>query len=197
MSVRFVNRDDAYNDATAGFPGIQRMASRDSSPASFIVKLKGSRAAPRLRSGDEHPAGWSRCQREGSDRPAVRRSRRAHPTPRSRWRWVQAIGAVLLIANMVWWRPYTRAPRSASCGWWAPAAGTPSCRSCFRGRGGRDHRRDLAIIGLIVVRAMFLDRALTSSIKPIDRQDRLRRHPATSHRSAGVGVVMAASHRIP
>ncbi len=38
-SVRFLNRDDAYNDATRKFPQYKDVASKDSFPASFIVKL--------------------------------------------------------------------------------------------------------------------------------------------------------------
>ena len=38
-SVRFLNRDDAYNDAIKKFPSTKDVASKDSFPASFIVKL--------------------------------------------------------------------------------------------------------------------------------------------------------------
>ena len=38
-SVRFLNRDDAYTDAITKFPEYKDVASKDSFPASFIVKL--------------------------------------------------------------------------------------------------------------------------------------------------------------
>ena len=38
-SVRFLNRDDAYNDAITKFPQYKDVASKDAFPASFIVKL--------------------------------------------------------------------------------------------------------------------------------------------------------------
>src|SRR6202049_3726601 len=38
-SVRFLNRDDAYNDAIRKFPQYKDVAGKDSFPASFIVKL--------------------------------------------------------------------------------------------------------------------------------------------------------------
>ncbi|PBJ29748.1 permease-like cell division protein FtsX, partial [Mycobacterium avium] len=38
-SVRFVNRQDAYNDAIKKFPEFKDVAGKDSFPASFIVKL--------------------------------------------------------------------------------------------------------------------------------------------------------------
>jgi len=76
-SVRFLNRDDAYADATAKFPQYKDVASRDSFPASFIVKLDRSRAAQGLRPGHRGPAGRAqRAQPEGPDRPVVRGARR-------------------------------------------------------------------------------------------------------------------------
>ena len=38
-SVRFLNRDDAYDDAIRKFPQYKDVASKDAFPASFIVKL--------------------------------------------------------------------------------------------------------------------------------------------------------------
>lgn len=38
-SVRFLNRDDAYNDAIKKFPQYKDVAGKDAFPASFIVKL--------------------------------------------------------------------------------------------------------------------------------------------------------------
>ena len=38
-SVRFLNKDDAYNDAVSKFPQYKDVASPDSFPASFVVKL--------------------------------------------------------------------------------------------------------------------------------------------------------------
>lgn len=37
--MRFVNRQDAYNDAIKKFPEFKDVAGKDSFPASFIVKL--------------------------------------------------------------------------------------------------------------------------------------------------------------
>ncbi len=38
-SVRFLNRDDAYNDAIKKFPQYKDVAGKDAFPASFVVKL--------------------------------------------------------------------------------------------------------------------------------------------------------------
>lgn len=45
-SVRYLNRDDAYTDATTKFPEYKDVASKDSFPASFIVKLNHPGSIP-------------------------------------------------------------------------------------------------------------------------------------------------------
>ena len=92
---------------------------------------------------------------------------------------VQAVGAILLIANMVQVAAYTRRePRLASCGWSAPPAGIPSCRSWSRRCVAATLGVVIAIVGLIVVRALFLDNALSQFYQAqSDRPGRLRRHP--------------------
>ena len=46
-SVRFLNRQDAYNDAIRKIPQFKDLASKDAFPASFVVKLENPGAAQR------------------------------------------------------------------------------------------------------------------------------------------------------
>ena len=76
-SVRFLNRQDAYDDAIRKFPQFKDVAGKDAFPASFIVKLENPEqhaefdAAMQGQPGVDH-----RAQSEGADRPAVRRAGR-------------------------------------------------------------------------------------------------------------------------
>ena len=108
VSVRFVNRDDAYNDATAKFPEFKDVASRDSFPASFIVKLKDPE---QHRDFDQAMSTQPGVVKVLNEKDLIDRlfaildglSNAAFAVA-----LVQAIGAVLLIANMVQVAAYTR-----------------------------------------------------------------------------------------
>ena len=122
-SVRFLNRDDAYEDATRKFPQYKDVASKDSFPASFIVKLDDPE---QHKDFDQAIAGQPGVLNVLNQKDLIDRlfevvdglSNAAFAVA-----LVQAVGAVLLIANMV-------------------------------------YGVILAIIGLIVVRSLFLERAL-------------------------------------
>ena len=77
-SVRFLNRDDAYNDAIKKFPQYKDVAGKDAFPASFIVKLDNPEQHKEFDEAMSWPARRAqRAQPEGPDRPAVRGARRA------------------------------------------------------------------------------------------------------------------------
>src|ERR1700722_9465154 len=144
-SVRFLNRQDAYNDAMRKIPQFKDLASKDAFPASFIVKLENPEqhaefdAAMQGQPGVDHLLN----QKELIDRLFAvldGLSNAAFAVA-----LVQAVGAILLIANMVQvgaTRWYTQLPFLVE----AIVAATLGVI--------------IAIVGLMVVRALFLDSAL-------------------------------------
>ncbi len=160
-SVRFLNRDDAYNDAIRKFPQFKDVAGKDSFPASFIVKLdnpedhKDFDAAMQGQPGVDHVLN----EKDLIDRlfavlDGLSNVAFAIAT-------VQAVGAILLIANMVQVAAYTRRTeigimRLVGASRWytqlpflveAVIAATAGVA--------------IAILGLIVTRALFLENALS------------------------------------
>ena len=107
-SVRFLNRDDAYEDATKKFPQYKDVASKDSFPASFIVKLDDPE---QHKDFDQAIAGQPGVLNVLNQKDLIDRlfavldglSNAAFAVA-----LVQAVGAVLLIANMVQVAAYTR-----------------------------------------------------------------------------------------
>ena len=77
-SVRFLNREDAYNDAIKKFPQYKDVAGKDAFPASFVVKLDDPE---QHKDFDESMAGQpgvlNVLNQKDLDRPAVRGARRA------------------------------------------------------------------------------------------------------------------------
>ena len=107
-SVRFLNRQDAYNDAIRKIPQFKDLASKDAFPASFVVKLENPEqhaefdAAMQGQPGVDHVLN----QKELIDRLFAvldGLSNAAFAVA-----LVQAVGAILLIANMVQVAAYTR-----------------------------------------------------------------------------------------
>ncbi|CAN5731261.1 permease-like cell division protein FtsX [soil metagenome] len=159
-SVRFLNRDDAYDDAITKFPQYKDVAGRDSFPASFIVKLDNPEQHKDFDQAMTGQPGVLNVlnQKELIDRLfAVLDGLSAAAFAVA---LVQAVGAVLLIANMVQVAAYTRRTeigimRLVGASRWytqlpflleAVVAATAGVL--------------IAIGGLIVVRALFLERAL-------------------------------------
>lgn len=192
-SVRFLNRDDAYNDAVTKFPEYKDVASKDSFPASFIVKLEDPEQHAEFDKAMQGQPGVLNVlnQKELIDRLfAVLDGLSSAAFAIA---IVQAVGAILLIANMVQVAAYTRRTeigimRMVGATRWytqlpflteAVIAATIGVL--------------LAIVGLIGVRALFLERALSqfyqaNLIARIDYADVLYVSPIMF----GVGVAMAA-----
>ncbi|MFN8228866.1 MAG: permease-like cell division protein FtsX [Mycobacterium sp.] len=194
VSVRFVNRDDAYNDATAKFPEFKDVASRDSFPASFIVKLKDPE---QHRDFDQAMSTQPGVVKVLNEKDLIDRlfaildglSNAAFAVA-----LVQAIGAVLLIANMVQVAAYTRRTEIGIMRLVGASRWYTQLPFLLEAVVAATIGVILAIIGLIVVRAMFLDRALSqfyqaNLIAKIDYADILYISPILF----GVGVVMAAA----
>ena len=107
-SVRFLNREDAYNDAIKKFPQYKDVAGKDAFPASFVVKLDNPE---QHKDFDDAMAGQPGVLNVLNQKDLIDRlfavldglSNAAFAVA-----LVQAIGAILLIANMVQVAAYTR-----------------------------------------------------------------------------------------
>ena len=159
-SVRFLNRDDAYNDAVTKFPEYKDVASKDSFPASFVVKLDNPEQHKDFDAAMQGQPGVLNVlnQKELIDRLfAVLDGLSSVAFAIA---VVQAIGAVLLIANMVQVAAYTRRTEIGimrmvgATRWYTQLPFLlEAVLAALIGVG-------LAIIGLVAARAMFLERAL-------------------------------------
>ncbi len=191
-SVRFLNRDDAYNDATTKFPQYKDVASRDSFPASLIVKLDDPEQHKEF---DEAIAGQPGVLNVLNQKDLIDRlfavldglSNAAFAVA-----LVQAIGAVLLIANMVQVAAYTRRTEIGIMRLVGASRWYTQLPFLLEAVLAATIGVILAIIGLIVVRALFLEKALSqfyqaNLITKIDYADILYISPILFL----VGVVMA------
>jgi cell division transport system permease protein len=160
-SVRFLNRDDAYADAIRKFPQFKDVAGKDSFPASFIVKLdnpeehKDFDAAMQGQPGVDHVLN----EKELIDRLFAVLNGLSNVA--FAVALVQAVGAILLIANMVQVAAYTRRTeigimRLVGASRWYTQLPflVEAMLAATVGVG-------IAIVGLLMVRALFLDKALS------------------------------------
>jgi cell division transport system permease protein len=159
-SVRFLNRDDAYNDAINKFPQYKDVAGREAFPASFIVKLNNPE---QHKDFDEAIVGQPGVSGVLNQKDLIDRlfavldgiSNAAFAVA-----VVQAVGAILLIANMVQVAAYTRRTeigimRLVGASRWYTQLPflVEAMLAAFIGVV-------IAIVGLILVRALFLEKAL-------------------------------------
>lgn len=160
QSVVFLSRDDAYDDAIRKFPQYKDVAGKDAFPASFVVKLVDPEQHEQF---DQAMVGQPGVQGVQNQKDLVDRlfavldglSNAAFAVA-----LVQAIGAVLLIANMVQVAAYTRRTevgimRSVGASRWYTQLPflLEAVLAALIGVV-------IAIAGLVVVRAAFLDNAL-------------------------------------
>jgi cell division transport system permease protein len=191
-SVRFLNRDDAYNDAIKKFPQYKDVAGNDAFPASFVVKLDNPE---QHKDFDDAIAGQPGVLNVLNQKDLIDRlfavldglSNAAFAVA-----LVQAVGAVLLIANMVQVAAYTRRTevgimRLVGASRWYTQLPflLEACLAALIGVV-------ISIIGLIIVRALFLENALSqfyeaNLIARVDYADILYISPILLF----VGVVMA------
>src|ERR1700759_317096 len=159
-SVRFLNRQDAYDDAIRKFPQYKEVAGKDSFPASFIVKLENPEQHKDFDSAIQGQPGVLSVlnQKDLIDRLFAvldGLSKAAFAVA-----LVQAIGAILLIANMVQVAAYTRRTeigimRLVGASRWYTQLPflVEAMLAAFIGVV-------ISIVGLILVRALFLENAL-------------------------------------
>jgi cell division transport system permease protein len=191
-SVRFLNRDDAYNDAVRKFPQYKDVASKDSFPASFIVKLDNPEQHKDFDAAMQGQPGVLNVlnQKELIDRlfavlDGLSSAAFAVAV-------VQAIGAILLIANMVQVAAYTRRTEIGIMRMVGATRWYTQLPFLLEAVLAATIGVVIAIVGLMVVRALFLENALNqfyqaNLIARIDYADILYISPIMF----GVGVLMA------
>ena len=191
-SVRYLNRQEAYDDAIRKIPQFKDLASKDAFPASFIVKLDNPEqhtdfdAAMQGQPGVDHVLN----QKELIDRLFAvldGLSNAAFAVA-----LVQAVGAILLIANMVQVAAYTRRTEVGIMRLVGATRWYTQLPFLVEAMVAATAGVIIAIVGLIVVRALFLDSALSQFyqahlIAPVDYADILYISPLL----LVVGVLMA------
>lgn len=192
-SIRFLNRDDAYTDAVTKFPEYKDVASKDSFPASFIVKLDNPEDHTGFDAAMQGQPGVLNVlnQKDLIDRlfavlDGLSRAAFAIAV-------VQAISAILLIANMVQVAAYTRRTEIGIMRMVGATRWYTQLPFLLEAVLAASIGVALAIIGLMIVRALFLDKALSqfyqaNLIARVDYADILYVSPIMF----AVGVAMAA-----
>jgi cell division transport system permease protein len=191
-SVRFLTRDDAYHDAVKKFPQYEDVAGKDAFPASFIVKLDNPEQHKEF---DEAMVGQPGVLNVLNQKDLIDRlfavldglSNAAFAVA-----LVQAIGAVLLIANMVQVAAYTRRTEIGIMRLVGASRWYTQLPFLLEAMLAALIGVIFAILGLIVVRAAFLENALNqfyqaNLIARIDYADILYISPILLF----VGVAMA------
>ena len=160
-SVRFLNRDDAYNDAIKKFPQYKDVAGKDAFPASFVVKLDNPE---QHKDFDDSIAGQPGVLNVLNQKDLIDRlfavldglSNAAFAVA-----IVQAIGAVLLIANMVQVAAYTRRTEVGIMRLVGASRWYTQLPFLLEATLAALIGVVIAVIGLIIVRALFLENALS------------------------------------
>jgi cell division transport system permease protein len=191
-SVRFLNREDAYADAIRKMPQFKDLASKDAFPASFVVKLNNPEQHTQFDDAMRGQPGVSGIlnQKELIDRLFAvldGLSNAAFAVA-----LVQAVGAILLIANMVQVAAYTRRTEVGIMRLVGATRWYTQLPFLVEAMVAATLGVIIAIVGLIVVRALFLDSALSQFyqahlIAPVDYADILYISPLLLL----VGVAMA------
>lgn len=159
-SIRFVNRDDAYQDAIRKFPQYKDVAGKDSFPASFIVKLENPE---QHKDFDSVMAGQPGVLSVLNQKDLIDRlfsvleglSNAAFAVA-----LVQALGAILLIANMVQVAAYTRRAEIGIMRLVGASRWYTQLPFLLEAMLAATIGVVIAVAGLILVRAMFLENAL-------------------------------------
>jgi cell division transport system permease protein len=160
-SVRFLNREDAYNDAIKKFPQYKDVAGQDAFPASFVVKLDDPE---QHKDFDDSMAGQPGVLNVLNQKELIDRlfavldglSSAAFAVA-----LVQAVGAILLIANMVQVAAYTRRTEVGIMRLVGASRWYTQLPFLVEAMLAALIGVLISIVGLIVVRALFLENALS------------------------------------
>ena len=175
-SVRFLNQQDAYDDAIKKFPQYKEVAGRDAFPASFVVKLDNPEQHASFDAALKTQPGVLNVlnQKDLIDRLfAVLDGLSAAAFAIA---LVQAVGAILLIANMVQVAAYTRRTEIGIMRLVGASRWYTQLPFLVEVMLAALIGVVIAIVGLIVVRALFLEKALkqfydANLIAQVDYQD--------------------------
>ncbi|KAA8962849.1 permease-like cell division protein FtsX [Mycobacterium sp.] len=192
-SVRFLNREQAYDDAIRKFPQFKDVASENSFPASFIVKLDDPEQHKEF---DAAMAGQPGVLNVLNQKDLIDRLFAVLDGLRNvafAVALVQAIGAILLIANMVQVAAYTRRTEIGIMRLVGASRWYTQLPFLVEAIVAATVGVVIAIVGLILVRQLFLDNALNQFyqahlIAPVDYADILYISPIL----LVVGVALAA-----
>ena len=160
-SVRYLNSADAYADAIRKFPEFKDVAGKDSFPASFIVKLDNPEQSKDFDAAMQGQPGVLNVlnQKKLIDRLFAVLDGLSNAA--FAIALVQAVGAVLLIANMVQVAAYTRRTEVSIMRLVGASRWYTQLPFLVEAVLAATVGVVIAIIGLIVVRALFLDNALS------------------------------------
>lgn len=159
-SLRFLNRQDAYDDAIRKFPQYRDVAGKDSFPASFIIKLANPVQHKEFDAATQGQPGVLSVlnQKELIDRLFAVLDGLSDVA--FVIALVQAIGAILLIANMVQVAAYTRRTEIGIMRLVGASRWYTELPFLLEAMVAATVGAVIAIVGLLVARAMFLNNAL-------------------------------------
>ncbi|MEB3034118.1 permease-like cell division protein FtsX [[Mycobacterium] nativiensis] len=160
-SVRYLNSDDAYADAIRKFPEFKDVASKDSFPASFIVKLENPEQSKDFDAAMQGQPGVLSVLNQKKLIDRLFAVLDGLSSAAFAIALVQAVGAVLLIANMVQVAAYTRRTEVSIMRLVGASRWYTQLPFLVEAVLAATVGVIIAIIGLIVVRALFLDNALS------------------------------------
>ncbi|WIM87997.1 permease-like cell division protein FtsX [Candidatus Mycobacterium wuenschmannii] len=160
-AVTYLNRQDAYNDAIRKMPQFKDLASKDAFPASFVVKLENPEQHKEFNDALKSEPGVQGFlnQKELIDRLFAvldGLSNAAFAVA-----LVQAVGAILLIANMVQVAAYTRRTEVGIMRLVGATRWYTQLPFLVESMVAAIAGVIIAITGLLIVRALFLDSALS------------------------------------
>lgn len=160
-SWQFLNSDEAYQDAIGKFPQFKDVASKDTFPASFIVKLENPEQHQEFDTAMIGQPGVDHVlnQKELIDRLFAVLNGLSNAA--FAIALVQAVGAILLIANMVQVAAYTRRTEVGIMRLVGATRWYTQLPFLVEAMVAATVGVILAVVGLIVVRALFLDKALS------------------------------------
>ena len=160
-SVRYLNSDDAYADAIRKFPEFKDVASKDSFPASFVVKLDNPEQSKDFDAAMQGQPGVLSVLNQKKLIDRLFAVLDGLSSAAFAIALVQAVGAVLLIANMVQVAAYTRRTEVSIMRLVGASRWYTQLPFLVEAVLAATVGVIIAIIGLIVVRALFLDNALS------------------------------------
>ena len=160
-AVRFVNRQDAYEDAIRKFPEFKDVAGKDSFPASFIVKLSNPEDHTEFDAAMKGQAGVVSVLNEKDLIDRLFAVLNGLSNVAFAIAVVQAVGAILLIANMVQVAAYTRRTEISIMRLVGASRWYTQLPFLLEATLAATIGVVIAIVGLFVVRALFLDKALS------------------------------------